>query len=124
MAHWPDTTLDAMLDGGVVTGTVYYLTFNTADPGTTDATEWTGARQAITFVAGAVHVKASGGTDAAQTFASIPAEAGGLPYFTVMTAVTAGAVVFSGTTTGLSGSLPAGATITVASGATTATATG
>lgn len=116
MARLPAAQENAALDAMFVTSTTYYLSFNTADPGTTGASEWTGGRQSITFAAASGGSKAS---NTAQTFTSIPAEAGGLPYFSIWTASTAGTYLGGGTTSGLSGSLPSGATISVASGGTT-----
>ncbi|MDE2022361.1 MAG: hypothetical protein KGI71_05635 [Patescibacteria group bacterium] len=121
MARLPTAQEDAALDAMFVTSTTYYLSFNTADPGTTGASEWSGAgasRQAITFSAAASGSKASSNS---QTFSSIPLESGGLPYFSLWTTsgLGTGTYLGGGTTSGLSGSLPAGATITVASGATT-----
>ena len=119
MARLPAAQENAALDAMFVTSTTYYLALNTTDPGTTGAGEVTGgsyARQAITFAA------ASGGSKASssgQTFTGMPAEAGGIPYASLWTAATAGTFLGGLTTTGLSGAVSAGSTITVASGATT-----
>ncbi len=116
---------DVGLDAIIVTSTVYYLGLNTADPGTTGASEVTGgsyARQAITFSpAASAGSKASGGTDAAQSFTGMPVESGGCPYFSIWTASSGGTYLEGGTTSGLSGSISAGSTIDFASGAVTFT---
>lgn len=124
MARITTAQADVGLDAIIVTGTVYYLGLNTADPGTTGASEVTGGsyvRQAITFSAASAGSKASGGTDASQSFTGMPAEAGGCPYFSIWTASTAGTFLEGGTTTGLSGAISAGSTVTFASGAVTFT---
>jgi hypothetical protein len=46
----------------------------------------------------------------------MPAEAGGIPFFGIFSAVTAGTYEGGGTTTGLSTALPAGATVNFAAG--------
>lgn len=112
---------NAGLGAILVTSTTYYLGLNTGDPGTTGANEVSGgsyARQSITFGA------ASGGSVAsntAQSFTSMPAESGGIGYFSVWTASSGGTYLEGGTLSGLSGSLPSGITISVASGAITFT---
>ena len=124
MARITTAQADVGLDAIIVPATVYYLALNTGDPGTTGASEVTGgsyARQPITFVAASAGSKASGGTDATQTITGMPVEAGCCPYFSIWTTLTAGTFLEGGTTTGLSGAISAGATITFASGAVTFT---
>ena len=102
--------------------TVYYLSLHSGSPGTTGANEITGgsyARQAITFGTASAGSQASSGTDAAQSFTGMPAEAGGCPYFGIWTLVSSGTYLAGGTTSGLSGSIPSGATVSFASGAVT-----
>jgi hypothetical protein len=102
--------------------TVYYLSLHTATPGTTGASEVTGgsyARQPITMGTPSTGSQASSGTDAAQSFAGMPAEAGGVPYAGIWTAQTAGTYLGGLTTSGLSGAISVGATIDFASGAVT-----
>ncbi len=120
MARLSTAQENAALTGTFInTATTYYLSLHSADPGTTGASEITGGsyvRQAITFAA------ASGGSTASasgQTFTGMPAEAGGCPYFGIWTASTAGTYLEGGTTSGLSGAISAGSTVTFASGATT-----
>ena len=120
------TTAQANAGLGAIfnTATTYYLGLNTADPSTTGANEVTGGsyvRQAITFAAASGGSAASGGTSAAQTFTGMPVEAGGTPYFSIWTASTSGTFLEGGTTSGLSGAISAGSTITFASGAVTFT---
>lgn len=124
MARLPTAQENTGLDALFVTSTVYYLGLNTADPGTTGASEVTGGsyvRQAITFAAASSGSKASGGADAAQSFTGMPVEAGGCPYLSIWTASTAGTYLGGGTTSGLSGAISAGSTINFASGAVTLT---
>jgi len=102
-----------------VPSTTYYLSLHSATPGQTGTSEVSGgsyARQALTFGS------ASGGLEAStnsQTFASLPAEASGMPYFGIWTAATAGTYLGGGATTGLLGSLPAGISVNFATGAVT-----
>lgn len=122
MADLTTSNANAMLTAApCVPSTTYYLSLHTATPGTTGASEVTGgsyARQAITFAS------PSGGSQAsssAQSFTSMPAEAGGTPYFGIWSAATSGTYECGGSTSGLSGAISAGATITFASGAITLT---
>ena len=108
------------LNAMFVPTTTYYLALFTSDPGTTGASgEVTGgsyARQAIAFGS------ASGGSQAstnAQNFTLMPIEASGVPYFGLFTAASGGTYLGGGTTTGLSGSIPAGSTVAFAIGAVT-----
>lgn len=102
-----------------VPSTTYYLSLHSATPGQTGASEISGgsyARQGITFGS------ASGGSEAStnsQTFTNLPAESGGISYFGIWSAVTAGTYIGGGTTTGLTGSLPAGISVNFATGAVT-----
>jgi len=95
-----------MLNVGFVPATTYYLALFTSDPTTTGASgEVTGgsyARQAIAFGSASAGSQASTN---AQTFTSMPVEAGGIPYFGLFTASTSGTYLGGGTTTGLSGAL-------------------
>ena len=119
MARLPAAQENAALDAMFVTSTTYYLALNSTDPGTTGAGEITGgsyARQAITFAAASGGSKASSNS---QTFTGLPAEAGGIPYASIWTAATAGTFLGGLTTTGMSGAVSAGSTVTVATGATT-----
>lgn len=122
MADLTTASADTMLAAApCVAGTTYYLGLNTADPGTTGASEVSGgsyARQAITFGTPASGSQAS--TDS-QSFTGMPAESGGVPYFSIWTAATAGTYLAGGTTSGLSGAISAGATISFATGAVTLT---
>ena len=123
MADLTTANANAMLTAApCVPTTVYYLSLHSGSPGTTGANEITGgsyARQAITFGTPSGGSQASSGADATQSFAGMPIEAGGCPYFGVWALVSGGTFEAGGTTTGLSGSIPAGATVTFASGAVT-----
>jgi hypothetical protein len=120
MARLPTAQEDAALDAMFVPGTVYYLALFSTDPGTTGASgELSGgsyARQPITFGSASGGVKVSSGTDASQSFTNLPAEAGGIPYAAIYSAVTSGTYLGGLTTTGLSGAIGAGATVDFASG--------
>ena len=99
--------------------TTYYLSLHSATPGQTGTSEISGgsyARQGITFGS------ASGGSEAStnsQTFTNLPAESGGIGYFGLWSASTAGTYIGGGTTTGLTGSLPSGISVNFATGAVT-----
>jgi len=102
-----------------VPSTTYYLSLHSATPGQNGASEITGgsyARQALTFGA------ASGGSESStnsQTFTNLPVEASGIPYFGIWSAASGGTYIGGGTTTGLTGSLPAGISVNFATGAVT-----
>lgn len=102
-----------------VPSTTYYLSLHSATPGQTGTSEISGgsyARQAITFGS------ASGGSEAStnsQTFTNLPVESGGIGYFGIWSAATSGTYIGGGTTTGLTGSLPAGISVNFATGAVT-----
>ena len=99
--------------------TEYWLALFTSDPTTTGTTgEVTGgsyARQPISFTTWTGGTTVSAGTYATQSFTNVPTEAGGIPYFGIFNASTgtgAGtAYLGGGTTSGLSGSIPSGATV-------------
>ena len=120
MARLTTAQADTMLAAAFPSATTFYLALFTTDPGTTGASgEVTGgsyARQAIVF-----GTPASGSTSStdAQTFTNLPAEAGGIGYFGIFSAATAGTYGGGGTVSGLSGSLPAGITVTFAIGGVT-----
>ena len=120
MARLPAAQENTMLNAGFVPSTTYYLALFTSDPSTTGASgEVTGgsyARQAIAFGS------ASSGSQAstnAQTFTGMPVESSGVPYFGLFTLVSGGTYLGGGTTTGLSGAISAGSTISFAIGAVT-----
>lgn len=99
------------------TGTTYYLSLHTADPGTAGSGEGTDGRKAITFGA------SSGGSQASTNAQSWSSALGGQTYsfFGVWTAASAGSFLRGGTlTTPITPA--AGATISVAIGAITLTA--
>ncbi len=119
MPDMPAASENSAVGGVLNTTTTYYLSLHTADPGTTGANEVTGgsyARQAITFGAASGGVMAS--TDA-QTFTSMPAEAGNL-WIGLWTAVTAGTFLWGDQTAAVTGPVAAGASVTFAIAAVTA----
>ena len=120
MARLPAAQANAMLAAAFPTATTFWLALFTSDPGTTGASgEVTGgsyARQQITFGTASGGTSVSAGGSASQSFPNMPAEAGGIPFFGIMSAVTAGTYQGGGTTTGLSSALPAGATVNFAAG--------
>ena len=120
MARLPIAQENAGLNAMFVPSTTYYLALYTTDPSTTGASgEVTGgsyARQGIAFGS------ASSGSQAstnAQTFTGMPVLSGGAPYFGLFSASTGGTYLGGGTTTGLSGAISAGSTVTFAIGAVT-----
>lgn len=122
MSRLSTTDADTMLNASVVASTTYYLALFTSDPGTTGASgEVTGgsyARQVIQF--GTASAGSVASTDS-QLFTNMPVEAGGVGYFAIFTALTGGSYKWGGTTSGLSGSLPAGINVSFAIGGITAT---
>ena len=120
MARLPAAQENAGLNAMFVPSTTYYLALFTSDPGTTGASgEVTGgsyARQSIAFGSATSGSQAS---TTAQNFTSMPIEASGVPYFGLFTAATSGTYLGGGTTSGLSGSIPAGSTVAFAIGAVT-----
>src|SRR5580765_3990565 len=107
---------DVAQNAAIVPGTTYYLSLHTGDPGTTGASEGTDGRKAITFAS------SSGGTQASNLAQSWPSAVGGQTYafFGLWTAASAGTYLRGGTLTSITPS--AGATISIASGAITLTA--
>ena len=120
MARLPAAQENTMLNAGFVPSTTYYLALFTSDPSTTGASgEVTGgsyARQAIAFGSASAGSQASTN---AQTFTGMPVEAGGVPYFGLFTASTSGTYLGGGTTSGLSGAISAGSTVTFSIGSVT-----
>ena len=120
MARLSTSAENAGLNAILVPSTTYYLALFTSDPGTTGGSgEVTGgsyARQAIAF--GSATAGAQASTNA-QNFTLMPLEASGVPYFGIFTASSGGTYIAGGTTTGLSGSIPAGSTVAFAIGAVT-----
>lgn len=110
---------NAML--GAITTTGLFMSIHTASPGITGANEIvagtgytavSGGRPPVTWAAAASGVVVSSNT---QTFAMLVVEASGIPNYGIWTANTAGTYITGGTTSGLSGSIPIGANITVTS---------
>jgi hypothetical protein len=120
MARLSTASENAGLNAILAPATTYYLALFTSDPSTTGASgEVTGgsyARQAIAF--GSATAGAQASTNA-QNFTLMPLEASGVPYFGIFSAVSGGTYICGGTTTGLSGSIPAGVTIAFSTGAVT-----
>lgn len=125
MPDLPNASQLAAAEGILTVGTVYYLSLHTADPGTTGANEVSGgsyARQPITFVASGGNELISGGTDASQSFAGMPAESGNL-WAGVWTALSGGTYLWGDPTAAVTGPVAAGATVNFASGAVSAQVT-
>lgn len=122
MADLTTANADTMLNAApCVPSTTYYLSLHTASPGTTGANEVSGgsyARQAITFGSASAGSQAS--TDS-QSFAGMPSESGGTPYFGVWSAASGGTFECGGSTSGLSGAIASGTTITFSTGDVTLT---
>lgn len=120
MARLPTAQANAAVAAMFPTASTYYLALFTTDPGTAGSSgEVTGgsyARQALTFSTASGGTSVSGGTSASQSFTNMPAEAGGIPYFGIFSAVSGGTYLGGGTTSGLSGSIPSGATVSFAAG--------
>ena len=104
--------------------TEYWLGLFTSDPAQSGTqNEVSGgsyARQTISFTTWTGGTTVSAGTYATQSFTNVPTEASGIPYFGIFNASTgtgAGtAYLGGGTTSGLSGTIPSGATVSFASG--------
>jgi hypothetical protein len=120
VARLPISQENAGLNAMFVPSTTYYLALFTTDPGTTgSAGEVSGgsyARQTIAFGSASAGSQAS---TTAQNFTGVPVLSGGAPYFGLFTAATAGTYLGGGTTTGLSGAISAGSTVSFAIGAVT-----
>jgi hypothetical protein len=117
MARITTAQADVAQNAVIGAGTTYYLSLHTTDPGTAGSGEGTDGRKAITFGS------SSGGSQASTNSQSWSSAAGGQTYnyFGIYTAATAGTYLRGGTLT--SAITPAaGATITVATGAITLTA--
>jgi hypothetical protein len=119
MARLPAANENVAIVAAIVPTTTYYLSLHSADPGTTGATEVSGgsyARQSIVFGSATAGVVTS---TTAQNFTAMPAESGGVPFFGIWSASSGGTYEGGGTTTGLSTSIPAGASINFASASVT-----
>jgi hypothetical protein len=116
MARISTAQADAAQNAAIVPSTGYFLSLHTADPGTTGASEGTDGRKAITFGS------SSGGTQASTNAQSWPSAVGGqtYAYFGIWTAGSGGTYLRGGTLTSITP--PVGATISVATGAITFTA--
>jgi hypothetical protein len=104
-----------------ITTTGLFMSIHTASPALTGTNEivggtgYTGNRPAVTWAAAASGVVVSSNT---QTFALLAIQAGGIPFFGLWTAATAGTYLTGGSTSGLSGSIPSGANVTFTSAVT------
>lgn len=119
MALLPAATENAMVEAGLVPGTTYYMSLHSATPGTTGASEVSGgsyARQAIIFGSASGGILAS--TDA-QSFTSLPALSGGVPYLGIWTASSGGTFMGGGTVSGAPGPMSAGASLSFGIGVVT-----
>ncbi len=113
------------IDGIVAASTTFYLSLhNSTGPSTTGANELlagtaytavSGGRPPITFGAASSGVQVSNTT---QTFAMLVTESLGIGYFGIWTANSSGTYICGGTTSGLSGSIPSGASVVFTNGVT------
>lgn len=116
MARFSTTGINNALNGLFPSTSTFYLALFSSDPGTTgttgEITSYTGSRPAFQFNA------ATGGTQTGPTsvinFSVTATLASGAPYFGIFTAATGGTYLVGGATTGLTGSIASGATITFA----------
>ena len=115
------TTAVATAMVAAMTTTGLFMSIHTATPGNTGANEivgntgYTGTRPAIAWAAFTTDHQTSNTT---QTFPMLVVEAGGIPFFGIWTAATAGTFITGGATTGLSGSIPIGANVSFTSAVT------
>lgn len=109
---------------GNITTTGLFISIHSASPSNTGANELasgtaytavSGGRPPATWAAPSSGVVVSSDT---QTYAMLLTQAGGIPYFGIWTANTAGTYLFGGPTSGLSGSIPSSANVTFTNGIT------
>jgi hypothetical protein len=99
---------------GQITTTGLYMSIHNGSPSNTGANEivgntgYTGTRMPVTWGSPSGGVVVSNDT---QTFPLIVIQAGGIGYWGLWTAATAGTWLFGGATSGLSGSIPSGANV-------------
>lgn len=121
MADVAVAQLVAAQDAAIVPSTTYYLSFNTADPGTTGASEGSGlTRQAITFGTSTSAAPSVQSSTNSQSFTSMPGSAT-YTYFSVWTASTSGSFLRGGSLTS-SITPTTGSTVTVSTGSITLSA--
>lgn len=119
------TYANLAIDGIVAASTTFYLSIhNSTGPSNTGANELIagtaytavgGGRPPITFGAASSGVQVSNDT---QTFAMLVTESGGIGYFGIWTAASSGTYICGGVTSGLSGSIPATASVVFTNGVT------
>lgn len=122
LTYLPTSVATAML--ATITTSGLFLSIHSASPGNTGTSELvagtaytavSGGRPPITWAAFATDHQTSSNT---QTFAMLTTNAGGIPYFGLWSANTAGTYYAGGPTTGLSGSIPSGANVVFTSSVT------
>lgn len=122
LTYLTSAVADAML--AQITTTGLFMSIHTASPSNTGANEIvagtgytavSGGRPPLAWAASSGGVVVSNDT---QTYAMLVTESGGIPYFGIWTANTAGTWLFGGPTSGLSGSIPSGANVTFTSAVT------
>lgn len=93
MVDVPNAGLDSAQNAILTSGTTYYCSLHTADPGKTGASEGTDGRQAIVFGA------SSAGSQSATTLPIWPSAVGGqtYTYYGIWTTATAGTYLRGGT---------------------------
>lgn len=119
----PNAQENAMIAAGYVPGTTYYMSLHTATPGNTGASEVVGgsyARQAIVFTTASAGVESNTLT---INFSSLPAEAGGIPYFGLFTLASGGTYLGGGIVNGVPGPMSAGTSLSFGAGTVTAAQT-
>lgn len=131
--YLPTAVMTALI--ACITATGAYMGIHTASPSTTGANEivgstmigyssggYTGTRQSLTWAAFSSPGQISSNS---QTFPLLATQAGGIPYFSIWTDTGAtshaGTYIAGGPTSGLSGSIPNGANVVFATGATVLT---
>lgn len=127
--YLPTAVMTALI--ACITATGAYMSLHTSSPSTTGANEllgssqsgyssggYTGYRKSLTWAAYSSPGQISSNS---QTFALLATQAGGIPYFGIWTADDGGTYIAGGPTSGLSGSIPNGANVVFATGATVLT---
>lgn len=112
MPNLPSAGEIAAVEAILTPGTTYYMSLNTGNPGQNGANEAAVTRQAIVFtLSGQILV-----SNANVVFSGVPAASGGYPYFSIWSLATGGTYEGGGATTGLAGSIAAGANLGFAVG--------
>jgi hypothetical protein len=121
LTYLPGAYATLAVDGILAASTTFYLSLHSASPSTSGANEilgssqsgyssggYTGYRQTLQFAAASSGIQYSSDT---QTFVLLATFASGIPYFGIWTAHDAGTYICGGPTSGLTGSIPNGASV-------------